>query len=206
MKAETRAKLKARTQDHVPVKEIFDDLVITKDGRVAMVIQTSAVNFDLLSEYEQENKINAFSGLLNSLNFPLQIIIRTKKVNVNNYLSYLEDNMKKLKSDGARKQMEIYDKFIRNLIAENEVLDKKFYFVFNYVPASLQTKDFLAMLQKEEELPFEKRFVLPKLLEQAKAFLYPKRDQIYKMASRMGLDTKQLENNDLIKLFYEYYN
>ncbi len=68
--------MSATTQDHLPIQDITNDLVILKDGSVAMVIKTSAVNFDLLSEREQLAIIDAFAGLLNSLSFAIQIIIR----------------------------------------------------------------------------------------------------------------------------------
>lgn len=59
-----------------------------------MVIQTSAINFDLLAEYEQDNKILAFAGLLNSLNFRIQIMIRTKRIDITNYITYLQSQEK----------------------------------------------------------------------------------------------------------------
>ena len=65
MDNKARARAIHSTQEHIEVKDIRDDLIVTKTGVVSMVIQTSAINFDLLAEYEQDNKIYAFAGLLN---------------------------------------------------------------------------------------------------------------------------------------------
>ena len=82
MDKNARGRATSSTQEHLEVREIIDDLIITKSGSVAMVIQTSAINFDLLAEYEQDSKIFAFAGLLNSLNFRIQILIRTKRIDI----------------------------------------------------------------------------------------------------------------------------
>jgi len=89
MDKNARARATASTQDHLAIKQITDDLVINKNGSVALVLQTSSINFELLADYEQDNKIYAFAGLLNSLNFKIQILIRTKRVDITNYLDYL---------------------------------------------------------------------------------------------------------------------
>ncbi len=90
MDKKARARATASTQDHLGIRDIRDDLIITTQGSVAMVIQTSSINFDLLAEYEQDNKIYAFAGLLNSLNFRIQILIRTKRIDISNYIDYLK--------------------------------------------------------------------------------------------------------------------
>ena len=108
MDSNARARTTASTQEHLEVKEIIDDLIITKSGSVALVIQTSAINFDLLAEYEQDSKIYAFAGLLNSLNFHIQILIRTRRIDISNYVDYLKDQESKNLSEGLLKQLNIY--------------------------------------------------------------------------------------------------
>ena len=75
------------TQDHLEIEDIRDDLVILKSGIVAMVIQTNGLNFDLLSEKEQDSKILAFAALLNSLDFQVQIVIKTDRTDFSNSLT-----------------------------------------------------------------------------------------------------------------------
>lgn len=206
MDAKARARATASTQDHLEIREVLDDLVLTKAGSVAIVIQTTAVNFDLLSEYEQDNKIYSFAGLLNSLNFHIQILIRTNRIDITNYIDYLRSQQNKAMTPGLKKQLEIYTTFIQNLIVQNDVLDKKFYIVIPYNPAvSLPGTNFLEKRKNKDEqelLNMQKE----KVVEQGKIFLYPKRDHVLKQLARMGLMGHQLRTNELMELFYNIYN
>ena len=116
MDKNARARTISSTQEHLAFRDITDDLIVNKNGSVSMVIQTSAINFDLLAEYEQDNKIYAFAGLLNSLNFRIQILIRTKRIDITNYIDYLKEQRNKPMSEGLSKQLEIYTQFVQNLI------------------------------------------------------------------------------------------
>jgi hypothetical protein len=206
MDAKVRAKVAASTQDHLEVREIVDDLVLSKSGSVAIVVQTTAVNFDLLSEYEQDNKIYAFAGLLNSLNFHIQILIRTNRIDITNYIDYLKTQANRPISEGLRKQLEIYTNFIQNLIVQNDVLDKKFYVIIPYSPMGDLTTAPIPFLKKKKGEEDPALIQKEKLVEQGKIFLYPKRDHILKQLARMGLVGHQLTTNELIELFYNIYN
>ncbi|HVX93131.1 MAG TPA: hypothetical protein VHA74_03400 [Candidatus Dojkabacteria bacterium] len=209
MDAKVRAKIPYSTQDHLEVKDIIDDLVLTKTGSVALVIQTTAVNFDLLSEYEQENKIYAFAGLLNSLNFHIQILIRTNRIDITKYIDYLKGQNSKPMTEGLRHQLDIYTHFIQNLIVQNDVLDKKFYIVIPYNPSGeVSLLNSLDSFNKEKEAERLKQLeeLKYKVIEQAAIFLSPKRDHVLKQLNRMGLLGHQLTNNELMELFYDIYN
>ncbi|HPQ79176.1 MAG TPA: hypothetical protein PLG47_01850, partial [Candidatus Dojkabacteria bacterium] len=195
------------TQDHLAIKDIRDDLVINKNGSVAMVIQTSAINFDLLAEYEQDSKILAFAGLLNSLNFRIQIMIRTKRIDITNYITYLQSQEKQAMSEGLKKQLNIYTRFVKNLIVQNNVLDKSFFIVVPYhsgsiVPSSTLIKGKKSKEEEEKNLNIQ----TDQLIEKAKIFLFPKRDHILKQLGRMGLFGHQLTTKELITEFYTIYN
>jgi hypothetical protein len=79
------------TQDHLDIKDIRNDLVILRNGNVALVLETTALNFDLLSEDEQDARILAFAGLMNSVTFPIQIMIHTERTDVTNYIEKLQE-------------------------------------------------------------------------------------------------------------------
>ena len=207
MDKNARARTIASTQDHLEIKDIVDDLVITKGGGVAMVIQTSAINFDLLAEYEQDSKIFAFAGFLNSLNFHIQILIRTRRIDISNYVSYLENQGNRDITPGLRKQLDIYTQFIQRLIIENDVLDKNFFIVVPYnAGGSMPTAKILKSKKSKEEIEQNIQMKQSQLLEKAKIFLYPKRDHILKQLNRMGLGGKQLTTKELITEFYTIYN
>ena len=207
MDANARARTTASTQDHLEIKDIVDDLVITKSGTVAMVIQTSAINFDLLAEYEQDSKIFAFAGLLNSLNFHIQILIRTRRIDISNYVDYLNNQEMSDMTPGLRKQLNIYTQFIQRLIIENDVLDKNFFLVIPYSPGgSMPTANILKSKKSKQEIEQNMQMKQSQLLEKAKIFLFPKRDHILKQLNRMGLGGKQLTTKELITEFYTIYN
>jgi len=197
-----RAKVPFATQDHLSIRDIVDDLVVTTTNSVALVIQTSSVNFDLLSDEEQTSKIMAFAGLLNSLSFPLQVIVRTNRIDITRYIDYLKGETQRPLPPGLKKQLGIYTEFIQRLIVHHEVLDKKFYLIISHHSAGdISNPVQLAQAQKEDVL-FNKK----KLIEQAKAKLYFKRDHLIKQLSRMGLTGYQLTSEQLIDLFYDIYN
>lgn len=206
MDAKVRAKINASTQDHIEVKEIMDDFVITQTGTVSLVIQTTAVNFDLLSEFEQDNKIYAFAGLLNSLNFHIQILIRTNRIDIGNYVDYLQGQLTRPMSDGLRRQLEIYTQFIQNLIVQNDVLDKKFYIIIPYNPVGVVKPSGILPKKDDKAKQEMSRKQKERLIEQAKIFLYPKRDHMLKQLSRMGLMGHQLTSNELMEIMYSIYN
>ena len=117
------------TQDHLDILDIKDDFVVLKNGSVCAVLQTNAVNFDLLAEIEQDAIITAFSTLLNSITFPMQIVIRSKKLDITKYLDKVQRVEMKIQDPLLRRQAEAYRKFVQEVIKTNEVLDKKFYVV-----------------------------------------------------------------------------
>jgi hypothetical protein len=180
----------ATTQDHLPVQDIRDDVIILKDGSLAIVIQTSAVNFGLLSENEQLAIISAFAGMLNSLSFMIQIIIRSKRLDISSYLKQLDEARARQTNQLLASMIARYRQFIKNTIQENEVLDKQFYIA---IPVSyLET----GAIAKNVNYDFKK----------ALAVAMPRRDQIIRQLARIGLKATQLGNEELIKLFYDIYN
>jgi hypothetical protein len=203
-----RARATASTQDHLGIKDIRDDLIITTKGSVSMVIQTSSINFDLLAEYEQDNKIYAFAGLLNSLNFRIQILIRTQRIDITNYINYLGTNKDKAQmSEGLKKQLDIYTNFVQKLIVQNDVLDKNFFIVIPYSPgAPIPGTGLLDAKKNKEEEEKATQMKTDQLLEKAKIFLFPKRDHILKQLNRMGLFGHQLTTKELLSEFYTIYN
>src|SRR3989339_890084 len=87
--------IRSTTQAHLPIEDIRNDIVIMKDGSSALIIEVSAVNFDLLSEREQDAIIYAYGALLNSLTFPVQILIRSQKKDISSYVELLEKEEQK---------------------------------------------------------------------------------------------------------------
>lgn len=183
--------IKGSTQQFVEIDDIKDDVIMLRDGSCAVIIQTTAVNFGLLSETEQDAIIFAYAALLNSLSFPIQIVIRSKKMDISSYVASLEEKIRNQKNEALKKEMELYKTFVETTIKENNVLDKKFYIVIPFSRLEL------GVVGK-----FDKKYIL----EKAKNALYPKRDHIIRQLSRLSLKAAVLETPRLAALFYEIYN
>lgn len=197
------APVRSSTQDHLDIEDIRDNLVLLKDGACCLLLETTAVNFSLLSESEQDAIIYAYAGLLNSLTFPIQIVVTSQKKNIANYLALLAGQKQKIANPLLKTQVERYYEFVKKTVAENEVLDKKFYLVIPFSSLELGVSTALtSSLKRKPGLPFDKQSILTK----AKNVLIPKRDHLLKQLTRIGLKAKQLTTPDLIKLFYNYYN
>ncbi len=193
---------KLSTQDHLEIEDIRDELVLLKDGRVSLVIETGAVNFDLLSEEEQDAKIKTFAGMLNSLNFQMQIVILTERSDLTSYLERLVAYREQQASKPLMKQIEIYIQFIKNLTYNREVLDKRFFIVIPEVSAEVQRTSIVKQI-------FGRRIQITNrkaIFEKSKINLYPKRDHLFKQFKKMGIEAWQLNNDQLVRLYYSMYD
>jgi hypothetical protein len=205
--------IKGTTQDHLPIEDIIDGVVILKDGSAAIIMQISSVNFDLLSEKEQSALVSAYGGILNSLNFPVQIVIKSSTKDVGSYLKNLTEAENRQVNKLLKERIKSYRKFIEDTVKKNDVLSKSFYVVVKFSSIELgitnmgkQTITSLIPLPKVGQvntaLPYPKSYIL----EKAKANLEPKRDHLIRLFSRLGLEIRPLTNKESIELFYKIYN
>jgi len=201
--------IKGTTQDHLPIEDIIDGVVILKDGSAAIIMQVSSVNFDLLSEKEQSALVSAYGGILNSLNFPVQIVIKSSTKDVGSYLKNLTEAENRQVNKLLKERIKSYRKFIEDTVKKNDVLSKSFYVVVKFSSLELGIKNagkqtMVGLFKKTGEvgLPYSKDYIL----EKAKANLEPKRDHLIRLFSRLGLEIKPLTNKESIELFYKIYN
>lgn len=179
----------ATTQSFLPIQEVKDDVAILKDGSMAVVLQTNAVNFGLLSENEQLAIISAFAALLNSLSFSIQIVIRSKRLDISSYLNLLAQAQKSQTNALLSRLMANYRDFIEKIVRENQVLDKQFYII---IPLGYLEVGLL----RNVEGNFKKALTL----------LLPRRDHIIRQLWRTGLKATQLNSKQLIELYFDIYN
>jgi len=187
--------VKASTQSFIEIEEIKDDVVLMKDFSAAAVIEVGAVNFWLLSTEEQSSMIYAYSELLNSLSFPVQILILSKKIDVSTYLDYLEDKIDKQNVDILKKRMVGYREFIKSIIKINTVLEKRFFFIVPFSPLEMG-------ISGANPGSLNKEYVFTR----AKTALYPKRDNLLRLITKIGLKGSILQRQELTELYYNLYN
>lgn len=199
--------IRATTQEQLPIEDIDESLVILKDGSCCLLLQVTALNFSLLSEAEQEAIIYSYAALLNSLTFPIQIVIKSKRKDISAYLKILLQAETDQRNPLLKNQINKYRRFIEEMIKKNNVLDKKFYLVIPFFSIELGIKQATSSFnffsaKKNASLPFSKSY----LIEKAKMNLLPKRDHLIRQLARIGLFAWQLSDEELIALFHGIYN
>lgn len=185
------------TQKFIEISDVYEDIVILTNGNACIIIEVEATNFDLLSADEQDGKIYSYSALLNSLSFPIQIVVRSKLVNISNYLESLDFEAKKTQNPALNKHILLYKDFVAELIKINTVLDKKFYIVASY---SALEKGVFGAKQTTEKNTTE-AFSL-----QARSALHSKAEAIHAQLRRINLKAETLSKDKIIKLFYDIFN
>lgn len=202
------SEIRASTQVHLDIEDICNDFVVLKTGDVAAVLEVGAVNFDLLSDRERDAMIEAYSNLLNSLSFPVQVVVRSKRLDISSYLSRLKDLEVDQKSTALKKHIRYYYGFVKELITKNEVLDKDFYVVVPHRDVKLSFGNPLQNLSTTFGKGEEAQPVVDseKAIEAAKPQLEPRVDHLVKQFARIGIQAKRLETNSLVAIFYEIYN
>jgi hypothetical protein len=191
------------TQAHLPIADITNDIVIYKDGGAALVMESTSLNFGLLSEKEQSAVIAAYAAMINSLTFSVQIVVLTQRKDISAYLNFLDEQAKNIKQPLLSKLMQEYRGFITESVKKKNVLGKRFFVVLYLSPLELGiAKSVASITRRGGPLPFAKTYVIKK----AKITLYPRRDHLIRQAGRLGIKFKQLLTNDLIELYHAVYN
>lgn len=187
--------IKATTQSFIEIEEIKDDIVLMKDYSASCVIEVGAVNFWLLSQDEQTSMIYAYAGLLNSLSFPVQVLIISKKMDISSYLDYLDEKILTQQNPLLKTNLQNYKEFIKNIVKINTVLEKRFFFVIPFSPLELG-------ISGATPSSLNKEYVISR----AKTSLYPKRDHLLRLLSKIGLQASVLDKQQLTELYYNLYN
>lgn len=193
------------TQKFLDIYDITNDLVILKDGTASVILTVDAMNFGLLAEEEQDSIMYAYAGLLNSLNYPIQIIIRSQTKDVTGYLRLIKEQEDAVLDRTQQKRIMKYREFVANLIRERNVLDKKFYITIPAKPLELGLVPVSSVVpgtSTTDVSTVDKSM----LIEKARSILEPKRDHLIAQFARIGLYSRQLETQEIIQLFYQSYN
>ncbi|PIR67921.1 hypothetical protein COU50_00655, partial [bacterium CG10_big_fil_rev_8_21_14_0_10_33_18] len=136
-----KEKLKeASVQAYLEISEIRDNIIVLKDGSMRAVLMVSSINFDLKSSTEQEALILSYQDFLNSFDFPIQILIRSKKLNLDSYLHMLSERKNAETNEFLKIQLDQYVAFIKGLLEVSNIMDKKFYIVVPFFAETIQEK------------------------------------------------------------------
>lgn len=200
------------TQNSLQIAEIRDGIVIMNDGSFRSVIMVKSVNFDLMSPQEQEAIEYAYQGFLNSLYFPIQIFIRSQKIDLQPYIQKLDKIRTEHDNMLLALLMEDYIAYIDALSQQTNIMDKRFYVVIPFFPvvdvqkALTQSKTFFSGLgaifsNKEQHVTINEND-----LENAKTELRNRVQSCLSGLMQSGIQGLPLDTQELIELYYDTYN
>lgn len=200
------------TQNTLQIAEIRDGIVIMNDGSFRAVVMVKSINFDLMSPQEQESVEYAYQGFLNSLYFPVQIFLRSQKVDLQPYIEKLDKIRTEHDNMLLAMLMEDYIGYIDQLAMQTNIMDKKFYIVIPYFPlagpelATTQNKNFFSGLvglfnSKENHV-----VVNDDDLEKTKGELRNRVQAVLGGLQPCGIQGLPLDTQELIELYYDTYN
>jgi len=177
-----KSKNKTSSRNQIAIKGVRDGILMLPGNQYRVVLHVSSINFELKSEDEQDAIIDTYESFLNSIGSSLQVLIRTREIDMDKYLEELAVRLDGETEKVYKKQLQNYDEFIRSLITTNKILTRHFYLVIPYAASS--KADF----------------------ELIKEQLNLKTDIVAKGMTRLGMHTRELGSLELLDLFYSFYN
>jgi type IV secretory pathway VirB4 component len=195
-----KKKVEASSQAFLPFAEVKKGVVVMKDGSLRAVILVSSLNFALKSDDEKNAILMSYQSFLNSLDFPIQLIAYSRKIDLSAYLAQVQAAAGEQTNPLIKVQTEEYQKFITELLESSNIMEKRFYVVVpqypyavdinSVIPSPLKTKS------KEPQVPFEEN--LNKLLGRVQ--------EVIGGLTSVGLRCGMLSTEDLLELYYTTYN
>ncbi|MBI2483118.1 hypothetical protein HYV74_02985 [Candidatus Uhrbacteria bacterium] len=193
------------TQRYLDIAEIREDTVIMNDGTLRAVLAVSSINFALKSEEEQEAVIAQYVQFLNTLDVPLQIVIHSRHLDIDPYLTKLRDLEKSQPNELLKVQMAEYRKFVGELVSLGDIMTKSFYVVVMYSPFTDRRKSFFDRLG-EAFSPAKRLRLQGKMFTDRREQLFQRVNAIAGALQSMGLKSVILDTQALMELFYRLYN
>jgi len=177
-----KSKNKVSSRAQIAIKGVKDGILILPHNQYRAVLEVSSLNFELKSEDEQDIIIDTYESFLNSVGSSLQILIRTREIDMDKYLEDLGGRLEDEAEPIYRQQLLNYDEFIRSLIQSNKILTRRFYIIVPFVATG--KVDFTI----------------------AKEQLGQTVDIVAKGMMRLGMHARQLSSLEVLDLFYSFYN
>jgi hypothetical protein len=186
------------TQQFLPIQEIRDGIIALKSGGYRTVLMANAVNFNLKSADEQQALLESYQNFLNGLGFPLQIVMQSRTLDLDSYLSTLNQAATAQTNDLLRTQTNEYINFVRDLIGVANIMSKTFYVVVPY-DAPLVAQSGFHLFGRKATAPGRK-------FDEIKTELEERTGLVSNGLASLGINNVQLNTQELIELFYTSYN
>ncbi|MDD5751066.1 MAG: hypothetical protein PHS73_00925 [Candidatus Peribacteraceae bacterium] len=199
--------LKAATQRFLPIAEVRNDTVVLKNGGLRAVISVESINFNLKSETEQKGIIAGYQGFVNTIDFPVQIVIRSTKINIDPYIDTLREKAKQQQSELLRDQTTSYADFIERIVEAADIMQKRFYVIVPLDETPEKKSPFSAFFNWMGIDDSSSKAI--KRHQQFERRASPLKDRVNLVETglrNIGLVTHRLTTRELIELYYHAYN
>lgn len=193
------------SQKYLDISEIKNDCVVLKSGTICAIILVSSINFALKSEDEQKAVIQGYVQFLNSIDFPVQIVIQNRPFNIKPYIALLTELRKAQTNELLKSQMADYSDFISELVELGEIMSRRFYIVIPYNPLGDKQRGLISRMSdvfsavKIVKIKREK-------FENYREALFRRVDTVMAGLGAGGLKAVPLDTQSLIEFFYNIYN
>ena len=196
------------TQQFIKIDNIRNDVVILKNGQMRAILQVSSINLALKSQNEQEAIVASYQNFLNSLDFPIQILINSRFTNLDEYLKNLEKMVDKQPTDLMQIQTQEYINFILEFTQESHIISTDFFVIIPFDLLEMDVRQggaqerFKSLFGKQSKIDSSdsKKFAL------YKKQLLQRVNFVASGLSRMGISAELLNTKQLISLFWSAYN
>lgn len=193
------------TQDFVPIKEVRGGTIVLKNGGLRAIIAVSSVNLSLKSADEQVATIGQFQSFLNSIDFPTQIVVQSRRLDIRPYLNTLDEMMRKQREPLLKLQTASYISFVREFTDQVAIMRKRFYVIIPYDEAVLSTnKGFLAGILGNKRT--NEKGLADTAFEEKQTQLDERVNIITGGLGSCGMRTERLKTEEVIELFYKTFN
>lgn len=200
-----KAKPGPPTQRFLDIAEIREDVVVLKDGTLRGVFMVSSINFALKSQEEQEATVQSYMQFLNGLEHPIQVVVQSRKMNIDAYMEALKEQERTIKNDLLRTQIQDYRGFVHELVELGEIMQKKFFVIVPYDPVADKKKGFMDKLSAAF-MPASVVKLNEKKFAERRESLVQRMNIIANGLIGMGLQAVMLDTQGLIELYYTVYN
>jgi type IV secretory pathway VirB4 component len=200
--------------DLVDIKEIKEKTIVVKDGSLRQIVMVGGVNFSLKSDTEQNIITQGYQTFLNSIDFPLQIVIHSRKVNIEKYISTLAARRDIEPSPILQNQIDEYTKFVQGFVQQNAIMEKIFLVVVSFYPLSgiagvksiSSAIPFFGKKKSSGAADAQRAEEETKMFGENLAQLNQRVSQVTTGLLNIGLEVTVLDDEQLVELFYNFYN
>ena len=198
---------KTSSQQLVAIENVRDGIILLKNGGLRAVLSAEGVNFELKSSEEQKGIIDSFQEFLTSLDFSLQIIMHSEKIDLSNYLAVIKKRQEQETNELLKMQTADYLNFIDSFAREYNIMTKRFFVVVPYDPTAMQ-QSVLPGIKNIFTLPSEATVSNEAESEflRNKSQLETRVNLISNGLDRMGITNQALGTEKLVELLYKLYN